>query len=555
VRIVVVGGVAGGMSFAARARRLAEAAEIIVIERGDYVSFANCGLPYHVGGDIPARDDLLLHTPKSLAESLNLDVRVGHEVTGIDRAARRVTVRPVAGGPDQIIEYDALVLATGAAPARPPIPGLDLPQVRTLRSVPDADAVNALIAGGARRAVVLGAGFIGLEAVEALRHRGLRVDLVEREEQVLPPLDAELAALLADELRAHEVGVHVGVAAAAVHADGGEHAVRVELADGRVLPADVVLLALGVRPETALARAAGLDLGTGGAIRVDASMGTSDPHIWAVGDAVEVRDAVTGAPAIVSLAGPANRQGRVAADAVLGRPALAPPATGTAIVRVFGLTAAVTGASEAALRRAGLPYHVVHLHPNDHAGYYPGAEQIHLKVTFADDGRLLGAQAVGAAGVDKRIDVLATALRARMSVDDLADLELAYAPPFGSAKDPVNMAGFLAQNVLRGDTTLWYPDDLPAEGEALLLDVRSEAEYRAGHLPGALNVPHTRLRERLDEVREKADGIPVRVYCASGFRSYLAHRVLAQAGLDSATLSGGLTTLRAALPWLRLHTA
>ncbi|MBO0869855.1 MAG: FAD-dependent oxidoreductase [Micromonosporaceae bacterium] len=559
MRMVVVGGVAGGMSFAARARRLAEDAEIIVLERGDYVSFANCGLPYHVGGEIPDRADLLLHTPASLAASLNLDVRTGHEVTGIDRAARRVSVRQTAGGRGYELDYDALVLATGAAPARPPIPGLDLPQVRTLRTVPDADAVNDLIEAGARRAVVLGAGFIGLEAVEALRHRGLQVDLVEREAQVLPPLDPELAGLLAGELRAHQVGVHLGVAASGVRParPGTGHAVEVGLADGRVLAADVVLLSVGVRPERALARQAGLKLGTGGAVRVDATMRTSDRHIWAVGDAVEVVDAVTGAPSVVPLAGPANRQGRIAADAVLGRAVAAPPAMGTAIVRVFGLTAAVTGASGAALRRAGLPHHAVHLHPGDHAGYYPGAGQIHLKLTFAGDGRLLGGQAVGAAGVDKRIDVLATALRAGMTVDDLADLELAYAPPFGSAKDPVNMAGFLAQNVLHGDVRLWYPEELPAlaEAGALLLDVRSAAEYRAGHLPGAVNVPHTQLREELDEIRALAAGAPVRVYCATGFRSYLAHRVLTQAGLDSATLSGGLTTLRAARPDAPLTTA
>jgi NADPH-dependent 2,4-dienoyl-CoA reductase/sulfur reductase-like enzyme/rhodanese-related sulfurtransferase len=567
VRIVVVGGVAAGMSFAARARRLAEDAEIVVLERGDYVSFANCGLPYHVGGEIPQRDDLLLHTPATLSASLNLDVRTGHEVTGIDPAARRVSVRQIRGERGYELEYDALVLATGATAARPPIPGLDLPQVRTLRTVPDADAVNALIEGGARRAVVLGAGFIGLEAVEGLHRRGLRVDLVEREAQVLPPLDPELAGLLADELRAHQVGVHLGVAAAGIRPapdarqsgdrHAVEHAVEVELADGRVLPTDVVLLSVGVRPDTGLARQAGLELGVGGAVRVDATMRTSDAYIWAVGDAVEVTDAVTGTPSVVPLAGPANRQGRIAADAVLGRTVTAPPAVGTAIVRIFGLTAAVTGASEAALRRAGLRYHVVHLHPGDHAGYYPGAEQIHLKLAFAADGRLLGGQAVGRAGVDKRIDVLATALRAGMTVDDLADLDLAYAPPFGSAKDPVNMAGFLAQNVLHGDTRLWYADDLPglADGRALLLDVRSPQEYQDGHLPGAVNVPHTRLRERREEIRVLAGETPIRVYCATGVRSYLAHRVLAQAGLDSATLSGGLTTLRAARPDLPLTTA
>jgi NADPH-dependent 2,4-dienoyl-CoA reductase/sulfur reductase-like enzyme/rhodanese-related sulfurtransferase len=558
VRIVVVGGVAGGMSFAARARRLAEDAEIVVLERGEHVSFASCGLPYHVAGEIVDRSDLLLHTPASLAASLNLDVRVGHEVVAIDRTAQKVSVRRLAGDEVVDIEYDALVLATGSVPARPPIAGLDLPQVRTLRSVNDADAVNALIREGAGRAVVLGAGFIGLEAVEALRRRGLWVDLVEREAQVLPPLDPELASLLADELRANYVQVHLGVAAAGVRPapPGARHAVEVDLADGRSLPTDVVLLSVGVRPDSTLARQAGLDLGVGGAVRVDASMRTSDPHIWAVGDAVEVIDAVTGAPSLVPLAGPANRQGRVAADAVLGRSVTAPSSVGTAIVRVFRLTAAVTGASAAALERAGRPHHVVHLHPGDHAGYYPGAEQIHLKLAFAGDGAILGAQAVGRAGVDKRIDVLATALRAGMSVHDLVDLDLAYAPPFGSAKDPINMAGFLAQNVLQGDTRLWYADDLRKllDEDALLLDVRSAQEYEAGHVPGAVNVPHTELRDKVDTIRAYAGGRRVWIYCASGFRSYLAHRVLTQAGLDTATLSGGLATLRAAMPGIELTT-
>jgi NADPH-dependent 2,4-dienoyl-CoA reductase/sulfur reductase-like enzyme/rhodanese-related sulfurtransferase len=556
MRIVVVGGVAGGMSFAARARRLAEDLEIIVLERGEHVSFANCGLPYHVAGEIADRSDLLLHTPATLSASLNLDVRTGHEVIAIDPAALTVSVHEVAGGRIFRLDYDALVLATGAEPARPPIAGLELPQVRTLRSIQDADDVNALIQDGSGRAVVLGAGFIGLEAVEALRRRGLDVDLVERETHVLPPLDPELASLLLDELRANKVEVHLGVAAAGVRPapESAGHAVEVDLSDGRSLPADVVLLSVGVRPDTALARRAGLALGVAGAVRVDTAMRTSDPHIWAVGDAVEVIDAVTGAPSVVPLAGPANRQGRVAADAVLGRLVAAPSSVGTAIVRVFGLTAAVTGASAATLQRAGLPHHVVHLHPGDHAGYYPGVEQIHLKLAFAGDGRVLGAQAVGKAGVDKRIDVLATALRAGMTVHDLADLDLAYAPPFGSAKDPVNMAGFLAQNVLRGDTRLWYADDLStlvSEG-ALLLDVRSAREYHDGHLPGAVNVPHTELRDRLDAIRSHAGGRRVLTYCANGFRSYLAHRVLAQAGLDSATLSGGLATLRAAVPEVEL---
>lgn len=557
MKIVVVGGVAGGMSAAARARRLAEDAQITVLERGDYVSFANCGLPYHVSDEIPDRSSLLVQTPQSLRSALDLDVRLSHEVVAIDPQARTVTALHTGaeGRQEVVLEYDALVLAPGAATVRPPLPGLDLPQVHTLRTVPDADGVRAVV-GGARRAVVLGAGFIGLETAEALRVRGLEVDLVDLAPHVLPPLDAELAQLLDDELREHGIRTHVGVSAEAIDASDGAHEVEVRLSDGTVLDADLVVLSVGVRPDSHLAAAAGLELGPHGSILVDTEQRTSDPHIWAVGDATAVRHAVTGAVGPVPLAGPANRQGRRAADSILGR--LTPgrtarPVLGTAVVRVFGLTAAMTGASQAALRRAGVEHHVVHVHPGHHAGYFPGAEQLHLTLAFAPDGRLLGAQAAGRAGVDKRIDVLATALAAGLTVDDVAELELAYAPPYGSAKDPVNMAGFVAQNVLDGTLRLWYPEDLEKVLDtALVLDVRSPAEFASGHLPGALNVPHTRLRERLEEVREAAAGRPVRVHCLSGFRSYLAHRVLDQAGLDVANLSGGLLTLRSARPDLTL---
>ena len=560
MRIVVVGGVAGGMSAAARARRLAEDAEIVVIERGVEVSFANCGLPYHLGEEITDRSSLVLQSPASLAASLALDVRTGHEVTEIDREARTVTVRELGSSRDvTTLAYDALVLAPGATALRPPIDGLDLPQVRTLRTLPDVDALRDLVADGARRAVVLGAGFIGIEAAEALRVRGLEVDLVELAPHVLPPLDTELASLVDDELVAHGVRTHVALAATAVRpTPDAQHQVEVVLQDGTRLPADLVVLSVGVRPDSTLAAAAGLDLTATGAILVDPWQRTSDPRIWAVGDATAVPHAVTGVVGAVPLAGPANRQGRRAADAIVrelipapGRTArperAARPVLGTAVVRVFGLTAAVTGASRHTLSRAGIPHHVVHVHPGHHAGYFPGAEQVHLTVVFAPDGRLLGAQAVGRAGVDKRIDVLATALAAEMTIDDVAELELAYAPPYGSAKDPVNMAGFVAQNVLDGTLRLWYPDDLDKVlDSALVLDVRSRAEFAGGHLPGALNVPHTELRGRLDEVRAAAGDRPVRVHCASGFRSYLAHRVLDQAGLDSANLSGGMLTLRAA---------
>jgi NADPH-dependent 2,4-dienoyl-CoA reductase/sulfur reductase-like enzyme/rhodanese-related sulfurtransferase len=566
--IVVVGGVAGGMSAAARARRLDEHAEIIVFEQGDYVSFANCGLPYHLSGEIARRESLLLHTPASLASSLNLDVRTGHRVTGIDRDAREVTVQTE----DRTFRqpYDALLLSPGAVAVRPPIAGLDHPAVHTLRTVPDVDALRDSLDGlladcptdsPAPRAVVIGAGFIGLEAVEALASRGLQVHLVELADHVLPPIDAELAPLLADELAAHGVDLRLAVSAQTVEPvdasaieesgeTGSTGAVIVTLSDGSRLAADLVIVNVGVRPASALAREAGLDLGPTGAIRVDADQRTSDPHIWAVGDAVEVFHAVTGATGPVPLAGPANRQGRRAADSICGH-RTTPQASvlGTAIVRVFDLTAATTGANQATLRRAGIVHEVVHIHPGDHAGYYPGSETMHLVASFSPDGTLLGAQGVGRSGVDKRIDVLATAIRAGMTADDLAELELAYAPPYGSAKDAVNMLGFVAQNVLDGTMPQWQAEDLDkAVATTLVLDVRSRSEFDAGHLDVALNIPHLELRERLDEVRDAAAGRAISVHCASGVRSYLATRVLLSEGFDASNLSGGWITLKAVRP-------
>lgn len=549
-RIVVVGGVAGGMSAAARARRLDESASIVVLEQSAYVSFANCGLPYHLSGEIENRDALLLHTPETLRAALALDVRTGSRVVAIDREARSVTVETAQG--TYGLEYDALLLAPGAVAVAPPVEGLDHPAVHALRTIPDLDGLAARVAAlppdGPRRAVVVGAGFIGLEAVEALVERGLDVQLVELADHVLPPLDAELAPLLAAELGSHGVTLHLGASATAItSADDG--AALVALSDGTRIPADVVVVNVGVRPASELARDAGLTLGARGAIRVDTDQRTSDPHIWAVGDAVEVTQAVTGDVGPVPLAGPANRQGRRAADSMLGR-RTTPQATvlGTAIVRVFGLTAAVTGASQATLERAGIEHETVRIHAGHHAGYFPGAEQVHLVASFAPDGRLLGAQAVGRDGVDKRIDVLATALRAGMTADDLAELELAYAPPYGSAKDPVNMLGFVAQNVLDGTMPQWSAADLDdVLATSLVLDVRSRGEFDRGHLDGALHIPHTELRGRVDEVRDAAAGRPVAVHCASGVRSHIATRVLLAAGLDARNLSGGwisLTTVR-----------
>ena len=550
----MVGGVAGGMSFAARARRLAEDAEIVVLERDAYVSYANCGLPYYLGGEIADRSALLLHSPESLAASLALDVRVGHEVISVDTVRHAVSVRELSSGRIYDERYDALVLSTGATPTVPPFAGKDLPQVRVLRSVPDVDALQGLVNAGAKRAVVIDAGFIGVEVAEALRHRGLDVAIVELASQVLPVLDPEMAHNVEAALLGAGIRLNLATSVVAIRQSPGS-GVDVELADGTVLASDLVLVAIGVRPETTLAVAAGLAVNARAAVIVDEHLHTSAPDVFAVGDAIEVADAITGSRGSVPLAGLANRQGRAVADELFGHGSALPATFGTAIVRVLGTVAAMTGRSEKALRAAGIACYAVHLHPAQHAGYFPGAHPIDLKIVFGVDGRLLGAQATGSEGVDKRIDVLATALRAGMSVDDLAALELAYAPPFGAAKDPVNMAGFIAQNVLAGTLTLWRAADLdePSFGTSFLLDVRSADEFATGHLLGAVNIPHTQLRARLDEVPA---GVAVRVYCASGFRSYLALRVLRQRGWeDVASLSGGLTTLLAERPALALSLA
>lgn len=546
MRIVIVGGVAGGMSCAARARRLDESAEIIVLERGAHVSFANCGLPYFVGGEITDSRALLVQTPESLRAALALDVRPGNEVIAVDADARTVTVRSEQGV--EQIAYDALVLSPGAPAFVPPIPGVDSPRVRTLRTVEDAVALRDKVASGARRAVVLGAGFIGIEAAEALAAQGLDVSVVELAPQPLPPVEPELAWLVAEELRALGIDLRVGVAATAIHQ--GTDADTVVLADGTELEADLIVMSVGVRPDTAVFEEAGVACERGAMI-VDSHGRTNVPGVWAVGDATLSVDAITGARRPVALAGPANRAGRLVADDIL-RPETAreiPQPVGTAIVRVGSLTAALTGANRMALDATRSGYRTLHLHANQHAGYFPGASQIHLVVHIdRDSGRLLGAQAVGTEGVDKRIDVLATAIRSGMTVDELIDLDLAYSPPYGQAKDAVNLTGMVGENVLNGTLKLWYAEDLDAVlDEALILDVRRSDEWLTGHLPGALHIPHTELRGRLDEVREHAAGRPVRVMCASGVRSAIAHRVLTQAGFDSASLSGGILTLRAAL--------
>ena len=546
MKLVVIGGVAAGASAAARARRLDEQAEIVVLERGEHVSFANCGLPYHIGGSIPQRESLLLQTPQSLKAQLALDVRTGHEALAIDRAGKRVRVRELATGREYAEPYDKLVLCPGAEPIRPDLPGADLPHVFVLRDLCHMDRIKAAVDGGARAAVVVGAGYIGVELAENLCERGLDVSLVELTDQILPPLDPEMVRSLERELRHHGVTLHLGTAAAAFRDDAGR--VAVELRNGRTVRADFVVLAVGVRPDTALARAAGLELGPRGAIRVDAHLRTSDPDIYAAGDAVEVPHTVLGGSWFIPLAGPANRQGRTAADNLCGRDTVYASSQGTSIVKVFDWAAGGTGATEKNLVKAGRPFRKVYMHPADHASYYPGATPLHLKVLFdPENGKLLGAQVVGRAGVDKRLDVLSTAIHAGMTVFDLESLELAYAPPFGAAKDPVNMAGFVGSNLLRGDAAFWYAEDFPAcVADGVLVDVCSPAEYDLRHLPGAINIPLNTLRARLGELRPDQ---PVYLYCKVGFRSYLAQRLLRQRGFPKATtLAGGLNTFDAFHP-------
>jgi len=538
-RVLIVGGVAGGASCAARLRRLDESAGIVVFERGPYVSFANCGLPYYVGDVIRDEAKLLVATPELFRARFNIEVRTQSEVVRIDRAERGIEVRDLRSGRAYRESYDALVLAPGAAPIRPPLPGIDLPGVFALRTIPDSRRIRDwMLEKQARRAVVAGGGFIGLEMAENLAHRGLEVTIVEMADQLLPPLDPEMAELVRQHLVAQRVGVELGDAVAAFEQTGEDLAVRT--GNGRALPADMVILALGVRPESELARAAGLDLGARGGIRVDEQMRTSDPRIWAIGDAVETRDFVTGEWGIVPLAGPANRQGRIAANTVCGRPGGFRGVQATAVCGVFGLTVAMTGASEKTLRRIGWTgYQAVYVHPGHRAAYYPGAQPIHLKLIFrASDGRILGAQAVGEEGVERRIDVISMAIQKQGTVFDLEEAELCYAPQYGAAKDPVNMAGMAAANVARGDAALARWDDLPDTG-ALLVDVRDPAEYARDHIDGALNIPLDQLRDRLNELPRDRE---IWVNCAAGQRSYYALRILNQRGFRARNLSGGYQT-------------
>ena len=552
-RILIVGGVAGGASCAARARRLCERCEIVIFDRGPYVSFANCGLPYYVGDVIEEEEALLVATPERFRDRFDIQVHTETEVTRIDRGAREIEVRDLRSGETRREAYDALVLSPGAEAVRPPLPGIDLPGVFVLRTIPDSRRIREAVQG-ASRALVVGGGFIGLEMTENLVRRGLDVTVVELAEQLLPPLDPEMASPVAARLREHAVSLRLRQSLESLEErpDGG---LLARTSSGESIETDIAILAIGVRPLAALAREAGLELGSRGGIRVDEQMRTSDPDIWAVGDAVEVRDVVTGSMQLVPLAGPANRQGRIAAATILGRGgAEAEPrersaarfrgVQATAICGVFDLTIAITGASEKSLQRAGIErYAKVYLHPGSHVGYYPGASPIHMKLLFSsEDGRILGAQAVGEAGVARRIDVIAMALQMGGTVFDLEEAELCYAPQFGAAKDPVNLAGMIAANHLRGDLPLADWSELQ-RGDVEIVDVRSADEFEEeGHLPGSRNIPLEELRGRLDELPLDRE---IYLVCGVGQRAYYATRALLQRGFDVKNLSGGLKTYRA----------
>lgn len=538
MKTIIIGGVAGGASAAARLRRLDEQAEILLIERGAYISFANCGLPYYIGGEIADREDLTLQTPESFRARFRVDVRVNSEAVRVDPDNKRVTVQDRLTGDTYQEAYDRLILSPGAQPVRPPIPGLDSPRVFTLRSIPDALRLKEFIGREhPRTAAVVGGGYIGVEMAENLSKAGLEVTIVEMADHLIAPLDADMAADVHHHLRRRGIRLRLGEGLQGVSGDGDELILRLPQGD---LRCDLLLLSVGVRPESELAAACGIRVNARGSILVDDHMRTSAPHIYAVGDAVEVTDFVSGRPAFIPLAGPANKQGRIAADNIAGLDSAYTGTQGSAVVRVFDMTVATTGLNERTACAAGLPFDKTYLFAGSHASYYPGASSMSIKVLWDRESlRLLGAQIVGGDGVDKRLDVLATAIRFGGKVTDLAGLELCYAPPYGSAKDPVNMVGFVTENVATGKVRQFFHDEvdaLPRDGSVTLLDVRTPAEHARGSIPGFVNIP-------LDSLRENLESIPkdrlVYVHCHSGQRSYVACRILTGCGYDCRNLAGG----------------
>ena len=544
MKIVIVGGVAGGASAAARARRLDESAEIILLERGQHPSFANCGLPYYVGGEIASRDKLLVAPVERLRGRYRLDVRTRSEAIAIDRAKKHVRVRQLDNGAEYEESYDKLILSTGASPFRPPIPGIESARVLELRDLADADRMHAAATAGARRAVVVGAGFIGVEVAENLHRRGIAVTILQLTDQILPPWDREMIVPVQEHVR--DQGVDLRLSSSAARFEETDQGLTVELTSGETVTCDFAVVSIGVRPESRLAAQAGIQCGPRGGIVTNDFMQTSDPDVYAVGDVAEVMDFVTKQPVQIPLAGPANRQGRLAAEHIFGRSNSYRGTQGTAIVGVLGKTCAMTGQSEKLLQRSGIAYEKIYVHPSDHAGYYPGAAPLTLKLLFApEDGRILGAQCVGTSGVDKRIDVIAMAIQAGMTVYDLEEAELCYAPQYGHAKDPINMAGFVAAGVLRGDHPVCHEalhcDATEDAVPTTVLDVRTDAEFEAGHVPGAIHIPLESLRERIDELPREGKIV---AYCQVGQRGYMATRLLLQNGFDVANYSGGYTSWR-----------
>lgn len=542
MKVLIVGGVAGGASAACRLRRLDEEAQIILFEKGEYISYANCGLPYYIGGAIKEKDRLLVTSPETLRSRFNIDVRVQSEVVSINRDKKTVTVLNHADGSKREESYDKLVLSPGGNPKRPNLPGIDLPGIFTLRTVPDTFRIDEYITQkSAKKAVVVGAGFIGVEMAENLKERGLDVTIVEFLPQAVSNLDPEMAAILHRHMRENGIELRFGTGVQGFEQKQG---LTVKLSNQEDLDADLVILSIGVAPDSTLVKNAGLSLGMKGSIRVDDTFRTEDPDIYAVGDAIDVKQFITGEETMLALAGPANRQGRAAAENLLGKRTVKDEGViGSAILKVFDLTAASTGLNEKQLKEKKLPYLKTYVHPSDHAGYYPNSVQLSLKLLFSPEGKIYGAQAVGAAGADKRIDVLATALRLGGTVYDLEKLELCYAPPYSSAKDPVNMLGFTAANILRGDVKVFYAEDTDRldPAKVTLLDVRTPEETETGMLDGAVNIPVDDLRGRLSELPKDK---PVYAYCAVGLRGYVAARILTQHGFDVYNLSGGMKTWR-----------